>query len=103
MTSKCTTSAPAASTASTSAPRRAKSADRIDGAIRCMPTSLAHAAMSADRFVGRLYLLSALFGVLEHRVRQAVGLEFVGMMAAHLAPISLDDLLVRHAAIGLEY
>src|SRR5690606_18791657 len=35
ITSKCTTSAPAASTASTSSPSRAKSADRMDGAIRC--------------------------------------------------------------------
>ncbi|MGK8252554.1 hypothetical protein [Moraxella lacunata] len=34
MTSKCTTSAPASSTAFVSSPRRAKSADKIDGAIR---------------------------------------------------------------------
>src|SRR5579871_4842748 len=34
MTSKWTMSAPAAMTASTSAPRRAKSADRIEGAIQ---------------------------------------------------------------------
>src|SRR5690606_9483763 len=34
MTSKWTTSAPALSTASTSSPRRAKSADRMDGAIK---------------------------------------------------------------------
>src|SRR3546814_9727646 len=38
MTSKCTQSAPAARTLSTSSPRRAKSADRMDGAmtVGCM-------------------------------------------------------------------
>ena len=34
MTSKCTTSAPAASDASTSAPNLAKSADKMEGAMR---------------------------------------------------------------------
>src|SRR5580658_10635908 len=103
MTSKCTTSPPAAIAASTSSPRRAKSADRIEGAISCMPRSLAHAATSANCLVGGLDLLRALLGALEHRVGQAIGLELVRVMAAHLPPIGLDDLLIAHRRRGLEH
>src|SRR6185503_18892506 len=103
MTSKCTMSAPAASTASTSAPSFAKSAERIDGAIQgaCIRRSLPLAR--------RLYylvrlddLLRALLGVLEHRIGQAIGLELVRMMFAELAAVGLGHLLVRRLGIDLE-
>src|ERR1700719_5079572 len=103
MTSKWTTSAPAAMTASTSAPRRAKSAERIEGAIQCMRISLAHAPAGANRLVGGLNLLRALLGAFEHRLRQAVGLELVGVMAAHLPAIRFHDLLVGHDRCGFEH
>src|SRR5690606_25121054 len=47
MTSKWTRSAPAATTASTSAPRRAKSAERIDGAIQWSAIVHPHAPNAA--------------------------------------------------------
>src|ERR1700688_2832022 len=103
MTSKWTRSAPASMTASTSAPRRAKSAERIEGAIQCMQISLAHAAAGANRLVGGLNLLRALLGALEHRLRQAVRFELVGVMPAHLPTIRFDELLVGHRRCGFEH
>ena len=52
------------------------------------------AAALADQLVGFDDLLGALLGVLDHRLGQAVGLELVGMMAAQLAPIGFDDLVI---------
>ena len=49
MTSKWTTSAPAASDASTSAPNLAKSADRIDGAIKKSFSGMMSSILTADR------------------------------------------------------
>src|SRR5262249_34360258 len=54
ITSKWMRSAPAASTASTSSPSRAKSADRIDGAIHCSRLgSRGVVIRSASNAVGR--------------------------------------------------
>ena len=50
MTSKCTTSAPAASDASTSAPSFAKSALRIDGAIRKSFSGMMSSILTLDRW-----------------------------------------------------
>src|SRR5580692_7207251 len=98
MTSKWMRSAPACMTASTSSPRRAKSADRMEGAIqlRSMFTILAasNTTAFADQFPGLDDLLGALLGMLEHRVGQAVRFELVGMMPAQLAPIGQRELLV---------
>src|ERR1700722_3849879 len=102
MTSKCTTSPPAAITDSTSSPRRAKSADRIEGAMSCMRSSLSHAATLANCLVSHLDPLRSLLGALEHRFRQTMGLQLVGMMAAHLPAIRFHDLLVTHRWCGLE-
>src|SRR5580692_3306079 len=102
MTSKCTTSPPAAITDSTSSPRRAKSADRIEGAMSCMRSSLSHAATLANCLVRHLDLLRALLGAFEHRVGQAIGLQLVGMVAAHLPAVCLHDLLIAHRRGGLE-
>ena len=49
MTSKWTTSAPAASDASTSAPNLAKSADRIDGAMRKSFSGMMSSILTDDR------------------------------------------------------
>ena len=49
MTSKCTTSAPAASDASTSAPNLAKSADKMEGAMRKSFSGMMSSILTADR------------------------------------------------------
>src|ERR1700733_6390687 len=99
MTSKWMRSAPACSTASTSSPRRAKSADRMEGAIqlvsivlRILPAS--DAAAFAHQLPGLDDLLGPLLGMLDHRLRQAIGFELVGVMAAELAPIRQRELLL---------
>src|SRR3989440_634286 len=64
---------------------------------------LSHAAPLADQFVGLDDLLRALLGVRHHRLRQAVGLELVGMMAVQLPAVGLDDRLIARARAGLEH
>src|SRR3982075_1030695 len=64
---------------------------------------LTHAAALADQFVGFDDLLRALLGVRHHRLRQAVGLELVGMMAVQLPAVGLDDCLIARARAGLEH
>src|SRR5579863_1395539 len=61
MTSKCTRSAPAASTASTSSPRRAKSAERIEGAIQdgCTVTAPEGSKVGSGQTRERLAVLLA--------------------------------------------
>src|SRR5580658_7590463 len=103
MTSKCTLSAPAASTVSTSSARRAKSADKIDAAIHCIGASLAHTPPSANELVGGLNLLRTLLRTLEHRFGQAVGPQLIRMMPAHLSAVALDDLLIRHHGLGQQH
>ena len=49
MTSKCTTSAPAASDASTSAPNLAKSADKMEGAMRKSFSGMMSSIFTAER------------------------------------------------------
>src|ERR1700680_1097898 len=102
MTSKWIQSAPAASTAFTSSPKRAKSADKIEGEIIIVivaPSS--HAARRAYSLVGFLDALSFLFRHLRHRLRQTVGHQFIRMMAAHLAPVRLGHFLI--ADIGIDF
>src|SRR5512139_202431 len=94
MTSKCTMSAPAASTLRTSSPRRAKSAERMEGAIQgaCRPgccvmsAALARsldAAMALDGLVRLEDALRALVRRSHHRFRQALRDELVRMILAH--------------------
>ena len=64
MTSKCTTSAPAASDASTSAPNLAKSADKMEGAIKksfsgMMSSILTDARAARGRAAGSVLATSA--------------------------------------------
>src|ERR1700736_3059775 len=104
MTSKWIQSAPAASTAFTSSPKRAKSADKIEGEIMIVivaPSS--HAARRAYFLVGFLNALSFLFRHLRHRLRQAVGHQFIRMMAAHLAPIRLGHFLIGDIGVDLQF
>src|SRR5450631_926889 len=68
-----------------------------------MRDALSHTATCANQLIGGLDLLRALLGALEHRVRQTIGLELIGMMAAHLPAVGLDDLLIRHAWLGHEH
>src|SRR5262245_43129473 len=98
-------SAPALNTASTSSPRRAKSADKMDGAIQgCMAASVLHdAAPLVDELVRFNDLLGPLLGMLQHGFRQAVGFELVGVMATQLAPIGLADFLIAHAGGDFEH
>ena len=64
MTSKCTTSAPAANEASTSAPNLAKSADKMEGAMRksfsgMMSSILTDARAARGRAAGSVLATSA--------------------------------------------
>src|SRR5215207_5229772 len=99
------TFAPACSTASTSSPSRAKSAERMDGAIQgCMTTSVLHnAAALADELIGLDDFLRPLLRMLEHRLGQAVRFELVGMMTAQLTPVRLDHLFVACARCDFEH
>src|SRR5258708_12908652 len=99
MTSKWIQSAPAASNAFTSSPKREKSADRIEGEIIIVIVAPSpHAARRAYPFIGFLDALSFLFRHLRHRLGQTVGHQFTRMITAHLAPICLGHLLTRHIA-----
>src|SRR3981189_493053 len=104
MTSKWIQSAPAASTAFTSSPNRAKSADKIEGEIMIVivaPSS--HAACRAYFLVSFLNALSFLFCHLRHRLGQAVGDEFIRMMTAHLAPIRLGHVLIGDIRVDFQF
>src|SRR5271154_4151923 len=102
MTSKWIQSAPAARTAFTSSPKRAKSADKIEGEIIAVIVSPStHAARRAYSLIGLLDALSFLLGHLRHRLRQAVGHEFIRMVAAHLASIGLGHFLIGN--IGVDF
>src|SRR5687767_3623894 len=106
MTSKWIRSAPATTTASTSAPRRAKSAESIDGAIqgcsrggsdagfieRHLPSF--HTTRFAQQFVRGADLAGLLFGDFHHRFRQALGDELVGVILVHEPAIGLRDFAV---------
>src|SRR5665213_638339 len=98
MTSKWMRSAPACRTASTSSPSRAKSAERMDGAIQLVSIvpilAVSNTAAFAHEFPGLDDLLGAFFGVLDHRVGQAVGFELVGVVAGELPPIGQGEFLV---------
>src|ERR1700732_2808851 len=95
MTSKWIQSAPAARTAFTSSPKRAKSADKIEAPIIILIVAPSpHAARRAYFLIGFLDALSFLFRHLGHRLRQAIGHQFIRMMAAHLAPIRLSHFLI---------
>src|ERR1700733_6741245 len=103
MTSKWIQSAPAARTAFTSSPKRAKSADKIDAEIIAaivIPSS--HAARRAYPFVGFLDALSFFLRHLRHRLRQAVGHEFIRMMPAHLTPVGLGYFLIGDTRLDFE-
>ena len=92
-------SAPAASTVRTSSPSRAKSADRIDGAIHgvCMAWRLVSAladasldpAVSLHQFVGFEDPLRALVRRRDHRLGQAVRDQLVRVVLAHEPAIRL--------------
>src|ERR1700730_17254814 len=104
MTSKWIQSAPAARTAFTSSPKRAKSADKIEGEIIIVivaPSS--HAARRAYFLIGFLDALSFLFRHLGHRLRQAIGHHFIRMMAAHLWAVRLGRFLIGDTGIDFEF
>src|SRR6266851_4414072 len=104
MTSKWIQSAPAASTAFTSSPKRAKSADKIEGEIMIViVTPSSHAARRAYFLIGFLNALSFLFRHLRHRLRQTVGDQFIRMMTAHLAPIRLGHFLIGDIGINFQF
>src|SRR4051812_23221201 len=103
MTSKCTTSAPAATTAFTSSPSRAKFAERIEGAIQGVMAASLHSPRGLDELERLDDLLRALLGVLQHRFRQPVRLEFVRMMFGELPTVRLLDFGVRRLRIDLEH
>src|ERR1700722_2935279 len=95
MTSKWIQSAPAASTAFTSSPKRAKSAERIDGEMMMdMVTLSTHAASGTDHFISLLNALRLFLGNLRHGFGQSVRHEFIRVMTAHLSPIRLGHFLV---------
>src|SRR4030095_861385 len=98
MTSKWIRSAPAASTFCTSSPRRAKSADSIEGAIQGLmapaPASF-HAPRFAQPLVCGAELSGLLFGDFHHRLRQALRDQLVGMILIHETAIGLRNLCVR--------
>src|SRR5271170_1949600 len=103
MTSKWIQSAPAARTAFTSSPKRAKSADKIEGEIIAFIVSpSSHAACRAYPLVGFLDALCFLFRHLRHGLRQAVGHEFIRMMAAHLASIGLGYFLIGEFGVDFQ-
>src|SRR5687768_16086509 len=105
MTSKWITSAPASSTERTSAPRFAKSAERIEGASQgvCLDEVAMAMSLRAPRALDELVrlddLLRTLFGVFEHRFGEAIGLELVRMMFGELPAVSLGHLVVRGLGI----
>src|SRR5487761_2243711 len=105
MTSKWTQSAPPASTELTSSPSRAKSADRIEGAMMAsIFASLSpHSAGRANRLVRLLNPLGLLLGHLRHRLRKPVGDQFVRVVTAHLPPVRLLQLLVADVMFHLEF
>src|SRR6187549_3766846 len=106
MTSKWIRSAPAASTLFTSSPRRAKSADRIEGAIQDFmapaPASF-HATRCAQQLIRRADLAGLLFGDFHHRLRQALRDQLVGMILIHETTIGLRDLCIRGRACNAEH
>src|SRR5215470_1502568 len=98
-------SAPAASTFCTSSPRRAKSAESIDGAIqgfmeRHLPSF--HATRFPQQLISRADLAGLLFGDFHHRLRQALRDELVGMILIHEAAIRLRNLGIRGGARDAE-
>src|SRR5690606_38320615 len=123
ITSKCTQSAPAASTLSTSSPSRAKSAERMEGAmtVGCMVGSgwtrgrrtprrtrrravqarrgvaLAPAAGLADAVVGAVDLGGALLRLVEQLGRRAR--HAVGMVLRHQPPVGQVELGVAGLAL----
>src|SRR5713101_8724118 len=104
MTSKWIQSAPAASTAFTSSPKRAKSADRIDGEMMVVivtPVFLPHAACGTDYLIGLLYALRFFLGYLRHGLGQSVRHEFIRVVTAHLSPIRLGHFLI--ADLGADF
>src|ERR1700722_909694 len=103
MTSKWIQSAPAARTAFTSSPNRAKSADKIDAEIiAAIVTPSSHATSRAYPFVGFLDALSFFLRHLRHGLRQAVGHEFIRMMPAHLTPIGFGHFLIGDTGVDFE-
>src|SRR5579863_7447797 len=56
----------------------------------------------SDQLIRFYDLLRALLGVLDHRIRQPVRLQLVGMMSAQLAPVRFDDVLIAVARRGFE-
>ena len=56
--------------------------------------SLRQAALRLDQLVRFDDLLSALLGVLDHRLRQAVGFQLVRVVTAQLAAIRFDDFAI---------
>src|ERR1700692_3868574 len=103
MTSKWIQSAPAASTEFTSAPKRAKSADKSEGEmIIVIVTPSSHAARRANPLIRFLDALSFLFRHLRHRLGQSVGHQFIRMMAAHLPPIGLGHFLISDAGVDFQ-
>src|SRR5689334_20269053 len=102
MTSKWMTSAPPASTACTSSPSRAKSADRIEGAIQGVMVTSLHSPRGLYELVRLDDLLGALLGVLEHRFRQAIRLELVRMMFGELPAVGFLDLGIGGLRIHFE-
>src|SRR5690606_24060567 len=97
----------AASTLSTSSPRRAKSAERIEGAmtVGCMEglvldvegTMLATPAFLADAVVGTVDLGGALLGLLEQFGRGAG--HAVGVVLRHQAPVGEVDFRIAGIAL----
>src|SRR5271170_2740621 len=103
MTSKWIQSAPPASTACTSSPKRAKSADKIEGEIiTAIVSPSPHAARRAYPLIGFLDALSFLLRHLRHRLRQAVGHQFIRVMPAHLAAIGLGYFLIADSGVHFE-
>src|ERR1700676_5258542 len=103
MTSKWIQSAPAPSTEFTSSPKRAKSADKIEGEmIIVIVTPSSHAARRANPLIRFLDALSFLFRHLRHRLGQSVGHQFIRMMAAHLPPIGLGHFLISDAGVDFQ-
>src|SRR5690606_6224993 len=91
MTSKCTQSAPAASTASTSSPSRAKFAERMDGAM--MQSDMAASGLGAqlaDGVVGGVDLA----GLLLRLAAQVLGhaTQAVGVVLGNQAAVGTVDL-----------
>ena len=81
-------------------PREIRGQNRGQKLSHAHPSS--HASRRAYAFVGFLDALSFFFRHLCHRLRQAVGHEFIRMMPAHLAPIGLGDFLIADVSLHLE-